>query len=254
MPVIEIYTKPLCPYCIRAKRLFKQKGVEVTEIDIWLSPANKKEMLSAPRAAGPCRRSSSTAAASAAATTSWRSMPRRARPALERRGSRARPANRRHDPLPAALQPRPRLRGLVQEQRRVATRRSQAAHLPDLRRSGSIEKAIMAPAVLLRGEQGPSRRAKATTPSRSATGPAVAARRAKHRRQRRWQPCRNHPAHPAEPGAGPTRQGPDLMRKLKAHVEANFENVGAASPRRRARSTTRKPSRAASTARRAVTR
>ena len=45
MPTIEIYTKPLCPYCIRAKRLFKQKGVEVTEIDTWLSPANKKAML-----------------------------------------------------------------------------------------------------------------------------------------------------------------------------------------------------------------
>jgi glutaredoxin 3 len=45
MPFIEIYTKPLCPYCIRAKRLFKQKGVEVTEIDIWLSSSRKKEML-----------------------------------------------------------------------------------------------------------------------------------------------------------------------------------------------------------------
>ena len=45
MPTIEIYTKPLCPYCIRAKRLLKQKGVEVTEIDIWLSPTRKREML-----------------------------------------------------------------------------------------------------------------------------------------------------------------------------------------------------------------
>ena len=45
MPVIEIYTKPLCPFCIRAKRLFKQKGVDVTEIDIWLSSARKSEML-----------------------------------------------------------------------------------------------------------------------------------------------------------------------------------------------------------------
>lgn len=45
MPTIEIYTKPLCPYCIRAKRLFKQKGVEVTEHDIWLSSSRKQEML-----------------------------------------------------------------------------------------------------------------------------------------------------------------------------------------------------------------
>ena len=27
MPLIEIYTKPLCPYCIRAKRLFKPSFV-----------------------------------------------------------------------------------------------------------------------------------------------------------------------------------------------------------------------------------
>lgn len=45
MPVIEIYTKPLCPFCIRAKRLFKQKGVDFDEIDIWLSAKKKQEML-----------------------------------------------------------------------------------------------------------------------------------------------------------------------------------------------------------------
>ena len=45
MPVVEIYTKPLCPYCIRAKRLLKQKGIAFAEIDIWLSAANKSEML-----------------------------------------------------------------------------------------------------------------------------------------------------------------------------------------------------------------
>ncbi len=45
MPRIEIYTKPLCPFCIRAKRLFKQKGLAYDEIDVWLSSAKKKEML-----------------------------------------------------------------------------------------------------------------------------------------------------------------------------------------------------------------
>jgi len=45
MPVVEIYTKPLCPFCIRAKRLLKQKGVAYDEIDIWLSSARRKEML-----------------------------------------------------------------------------------------------------------------------------------------------------------------------------------------------------------------
>jgi glutaredoxin 3 len=33
MPNIEIYTQPFCPYCARALRLLKDKGVEFTEID-----------------------------------------------------------------------------------------------------------------------------------------------------------------------------------------------------------------------------
>lgn len=33
MPAIEIYTQPFCPYCARALRLLKDKGVEFTEID-----------------------------------------------------------------------------------------------------------------------------------------------------------------------------------------------------------------------------
>ena len=31
---IEIYTTPLCPYCIRAKRLLEQKGAAFREIDV----------------------------------------------------------------------------------------------------------------------------------------------------------------------------------------------------------------------------
>jgi glutaredoxin 3 len=31
---IEIYTTRYCPYCIAAKRLLSQKGVEFTEIDV----------------------------------------------------------------------------------------------------------------------------------------------------------------------------------------------------------------------------
>ncbi len=34
MPKIEIYTTKICPYCIRAKQLFNQKGVEFKEIDV----------------------------------------------------------------------------------------------------------------------------------------------------------------------------------------------------------------------------
>ena len=34
MPAIEIYTTRVCPYCVRAKRLFDRKGVAYTEIDV----------------------------------------------------------------------------------------------------------------------------------------------------------------------------------------------------------------------------
>ncbi len=34
MPIIEMYTTKICPYCVRAKALFDTKGVKVTEIDV----------------------------------------------------------------------------------------------------------------------------------------------------------------------------------------------------------------------------
>ena len=34
MPRVEIYTKPFCPYCSRAKVLLESKGVEYEEIEI----------------------------------------------------------------------------------------------------------------------------------------------------------------------------------------------------------------------------
>lgn len=34
MAEVIIYTTPICPYCVRAKQLFKQKGLEWTEIDV----------------------------------------------------------------------------------------------------------------------------------------------------------------------------------------------------------------------------
>jgi glutaredoxin 3 len=45
MAAVKIYTTKLCPYCIRAKALLKQKGVQFEEIDVardlelrrWLS-------------------------------------------------------------------------------------------------------------------------------------------------------------------------------------------------------------------------
>jgi glutaredoxin 3 len=34
MPDIELFTTKICPYCVRAKALFKKKGVECREIDV----------------------------------------------------------------------------------------------------------------------------------------------------------------------------------------------------------------------------
>ncbi|ESQ80737.1 glutaredoxin 3 [Asticcacaulis sp. YBE204] len=44
MAHIEIYTKPYCPYCERAKSLFDRKGVEFKEIVASNDPALRKEM------------------------------------------------------------------------------------------------------------------------------------------------------------------------------------------------------------------
>ena len=48
MPKIEIYTKQLCPYCVRAKALLQKKGAAYVEIDVegnddlrvWLAEAS----------------------------------------------------------------------------------------------------------------------------------------------------------------------------------------------------------------------
>lgn len=34
MADVVIYTTPICPYCVRAKSLLKQKGIEWKEIDV----------------------------------------------------------------------------------------------------------------------------------------------------------------------------------------------------------------------------
>jgi|SRR5947207_6185351 len=34
MKRVKIYTTPICPYCIRAKRLLEKKGVQYEEIDV----------------------------------------------------------------------------------------------------------------------------------------------------------------------------------------------------------------------------
>jgi glutaredoxin 3 len=45
MPKVELYTKMLCPYCARAKRLLTDKGVAFEEYDITMGGPKRAEML-----------------------------------------------------------------------------------------------------------------------------------------------------------------------------------------------------------------
>jgi glutaredoxin 3 len=45
MPKVELYTKMLCPYCTRAKRLLADKGVSFEEHDITMGGPKRAEML-----------------------------------------------------------------------------------------------------------------------------------------------------------------------------------------------------------------
>ncbi len=44
MKTVRIYTTPICPYCVRAKSLLQKKGVDVVEIDIYMSDEARQEM------------------------------------------------------------------------------------------------------------------------------------------------------------------------------------------------------------------
>jgi glutaredoxin 3 len=46
MADVEIYTQPWCGYCARALRLFKDKGIEVREIDAPPGSAARAESIS----------------------------------------------------------------------------------------------------------------------------------------------------------------------------------------------------------------
>lgn len=48
---VEIYTTPLCPYCLRAKALLKAKGVRFASIDVAFHPGRRREMVERARGA-----------------------------------------------------------------------------------------------------------------------------------------------------------------------------------------------------------
>ncbi len=45
MPHVEIYSTAICPYCVAAKNLLKQRGLEFTEIRIDQDAGKRDEML-----------------------------------------------------------------------------------------------------------------------------------------------------------------------------------------------------------------
>ncbi|MBC6982385.1 glutaredoxin 3 [Caulobacter sp. 17J80-11] len=45
MPPVVIYTKPSCPYCVRAQALLQRKGVAYEEIVASVDPEMREEMI-----------------------------------------------------------------------------------------------------------------------------------------------------------------------------------------------------------------
>ncbi len=45
MKAVTVYTKPLCPYCVRALSLLKKKGAEVTELCAAFDAKLRAEMI-----------------------------------------------------------------------------------------------------------------------------------------------------------------------------------------------------------------
>ncbi len=45
MAKVEIYTKFLCGFCVRAKNLLERKGVDFEEFDITMNAEKREEML-----------------------------------------------------------------------------------------------------------------------------------------------------------------------------------------------------------------
>ena len=45
MKQVEIYTSPICGFCVRAKRLLDAKGVAYVERDVFAEPGARTEMV-----------------------------------------------------------------------------------------------------------------------------------------------------------------------------------------------------------------
>ncbi|MCA0042111.1 glutaredoxin 3 [Celeribacter litoreus] len=45
MQPVTLYTTPICPYCIAAKRLLDSKGISYTDIDVMADPSKRQEMM-----------------------------------------------------------------------------------------------------------------------------------------------------------------------------------------------------------------
>lgn len=46
MPIVKMYTTQVCPYCVRAKTLLKQRGVDaIEEIRVDLHPSERQTMM-----------------------------------------------------------------------------------------------------------------------------------------------------------------------------------------------------------------
>jgi glutaredoxin 3 len=45
MPEIEVYTTPICPYCLSAKELLRRKGLPFLEINVAGEPQRRAEMI-----------------------------------------------------------------------------------------------------------------------------------------------------------------------------------------------------------------
>ena len=44
MAKVEMYTKFMCPFCVRAKNLLSEKGIDVIDIPAWMDKAKRTEM------------------------------------------------------------------------------------------------------------------------------------------------------------------------------------------------------------------